>query len=361
MLILLCGVIFYFGMKDENFINIQGWMINRLQLKGNELVLYAIIYGFSQNGESQYRGSISYICKAMSLSNKTVISNLKKLEDKGFIKKTKKATGNNYKIIPSAISAPVKMNNSQENDNITRETPKYSEKTGSAEIALPESCVESTPVKKLHRGYVESTQVSCVETTHNNNNYNNNIIINSKELGETPKPPEKTKSFGDTKINNVLEFFKTNLEIEGFKETVRRQRQIGRHMVSLKEKLGADEFIKRFEYLRNDDFHYQNCGSLDYLYKNIKSYVPKPKAKTSAKSTAMKKQENKISAIAEKKEEAEKVLLGKIEKWRNDPKNAQTLERLEGIVEKKFLEYPESQRRFTNKNALLRIEIKSVL
>nr|DAI57620.1 MAG TPA: hypothetical protein [Caudoviricetes sp.] len=30
--------------KDENFTTIQGWMLNRLNLKGNELIIYAIIY-----------------------------------------------------------------------------------------------------------------------------------------------------------------------------------------------------------------------------------------------------------------------------------------------------------------------------
>ena len=32
--------------KNENFIAIQGWMINELQLKGNDLIVYALIYGF---------------------------------------------------------------------------------------------------------------------------------------------------------------------------------------------------------------------------------------------------------------------------------------------------------------------------
>ena len=37
-------------MKDENYIVLQGWMINKLNLKGNELTVYALIYGYSQNG-----------------------------------------------------------------------------------------------------------------------------------------------------------------------------------------------------------------------------------------------------------------------------------------------------------------------
>lgn len=34
--------------KNENYLVIQGWMITELKLKGNELLIYAIIYGFSR-------------------------------------------------------------------------------------------------------------------------------------------------------------------------------------------------------------------------------------------------------------------------------------------------------------------------
>lgn len=33
--------------KPENFYVVQGWMISELKLKGNELNVYAIIFGFS--------------------------------------------------------------------------------------------------------------------------------------------------------------------------------------------------------------------------------------------------------------------------------------------------------------------------
>ena len=34
------------SVRDENHIVIQGFMINELNLKGTELLVYAIIYGF---------------------------------------------------------------------------------------------------------------------------------------------------------------------------------------------------------------------------------------------------------------------------------------------------------------------------
>ena len=34
--------------KSENYITIQGWMVTELKLKGNELLIYALIFGFTQ-------------------------------------------------------------------------------------------------------------------------------------------------------------------------------------------------------------------------------------------------------------------------------------------------------------------------
>lgn len=41
--------------KNENFIAIQGFMVKELGLSGNELIAYALIYGFSQDNYKRYR------------------------------------------------------------------------------------------------------------------------------------------------------------------------------------------------------------------------------------------------------------------------------------------------------------------
>ena len=69
-------------MKDNNYIVVQGWMINQLKLKSNELMLFAIIYGFSQDNESEYTGSLNYLCKALNCSKPTILKNIKSLIDK---------------------------------------------------------------------------------------------------------------------------------------------------------------------------------------------------------------------------------------------------------------------------------------
>ena len=72
--------------KDENYYQIQGWMINRLGLKGVPLSVYAIIYGFSQDGESEYTGSLQYLCDFLGgVSKPTVINALKALVESKYL------------------------------------------------------------------------------------------------------------------------------------------------------------------------------------------------------------------------------------------------------------------------------------
>lgn len=72
--------------KDENYYQINGWMINRLGLKGTSLAVYAIVYGFTQDGENEYTGSLQYLCEFLGgVSKPTVINALKDLVEKGYI------------------------------------------------------------------------------------------------------------------------------------------------------------------------------------------------------------------------------------------------------------------------------------
>ena len=72
-------------MRDTNFYVKHGWMINRLKLKSSDLDIYAIIYGFCQDEESEYCGSIDYLVKSSGYSYSTVIRSLNKLVENGFL------------------------------------------------------------------------------------------------------------------------------------------------------------------------------------------------------------------------------------------------------------------------------------
>lgn len=75
------------AVKDENFYTVQGWMRNRLGLRGNALDIYAIIYGFSQVSHQEFTASINYLCEWLGVSRPTVINTLKELVDGGYLTK----------------------------------------------------------------------------------------------------------------------------------------------------------------------------------------------------------------------------------------------------------------------------------
>lgn len=70
---------------------IKPFMVTELQLKGNSLLIFALIYGITVN-EGYFYGSIEYMQTWCNASNRNVLDCLKELIDKGLI--TKKKSGN---------------------------------------------------------------------------------------------------------------------------------------------------------------------------------------------------------------------------------------------------------------------------
>lgn len=71
----------------ENYITIQGFMITDLKLKGNELIIYACIYGFTQAEGQTFSGSLQYLADWTNSSKQSVMKCLKSLVEKGLIVK----------------------------------------------------------------------------------------------------------------------------------------------------------------------------------------------------------------------------------------------------------------------------------
>ena len=68
-----------------NYYSVQGWMVKDLNLKGKELAVFAIIYGFSQDNETWFTGSLNYLCEWLTCSRQTAIDSLKKLINKNLL------------------------------------------------------------------------------------------------------------------------------------------------------------------------------------------------------------------------------------------------------------------------------------
>lgn len=89
--------------RDDNFYTVFGWMLNVLGLKGNELTVFAIIFSFSQDGQSEFEGSISYLQQFAHIDSKqTVYTMLDRLKSKHYIKKRPFKCGNIQRYAYSA-------------------------------------------------------------------------------------------------------------------------------------------------------------------------------------------------------------------------------------------------------------------
>ena len=138
-------------MKSSNYIQIQGWMVSDLRLRGNHLIAYALIYGFSQDGKSQFTGSLNYVSKWLNCARGTAIKVLKDLTDRKLL-----------------IKEQVTVNSVTFN--------RYSAKfpnVGSAEI--------EPPVQNLYQGSVEEGNGGSAISTPNNTIINNTNYKHSSE------------------------------------------------------------------------------------------------------------------------------------------------------------------------------------
>lgn len=90
---------------NSNYILVPAFARTELNLTGNELLLYSLIYGFSQDGSSYFTGTLGYMSEWIGSSKSTVQRTLKSLIDKGFLEKDEVIVGGNsvprYKALVS--------------------------------------------------------------------------------------------------------------------------------------------------------------------------------------------------------------------------------------------------------------------
>ena len=181
------------------YIVIQDWMISDLQLKGNELLTYALIYGFSQDGESEFKGSLKYISEFLGISKSTAQRSIEKLVDRGMVEKR-----------VEEISG-VKFNRYMAHEKA------------------------DTPIVKTSTGYSQNDHGGIVKMTTNNTNIyntNNNASNNTKDKGAP------ARYFDDEELNNkFLEFLSMRKKI---RKPVRTDRALKALLKKLHELSGGD-------------------------------------------------------------------------------------------------------------------------
>jgi len=82
--------------KNDDFLIIQGWMVNELHLKGNDLIIYAIIYSFNQE-EKSINNFKEYLMEWTKSTKQGINKNLKSLVESNLIRDKKiQDNGINY-------------------------------------------------------------------------------------------------------------------------------------------------------------------------------------------------------------------------------------------------------------------------
>lgn len=85
--------------KDP-YIMVYQFMCEEMGLKGGELLIYALIYGYSVSGNGVYKGNVAQICRRTGLKERSAHECLTSLVAKGYITKEKTPimTPNIYRI-----------------------------------------------------------------------------------------------------------------------------------------------------------------------------------------------------------------------------------------------------------------------
>ena len=147
------------NIKNENYIVIQGFMVNELNLKGNELLIYAIIYGFSQLESQEFNGTLQYLADWCNSTKQGVLKALKSLIDKGLIEKKENKINN----ISFILYHTTKFNTIKQ--SLTGDETKF-----------------NGGIKQSLTGGVKQSLINDnIDINNINNNINNNIIDNINE------------------------------------------------------------------------------------------------------------------------------------------------------------------------------------
>lgn len=80
-------------MKDGDYINILAPMKSKLKLKGNALMLFALIHGYSKDGKNTCRVSLSYMAEWLDTDKSAASKLINKLAKAGYINKLEYYSG----------------------------------------------------------------------------------------------------------------------------------------------------------------------------------------------------------------------------------------------------------------------------
>ena len=229
------------NVKDGNYILIQSWMISDLKLKGNELLIYAIIYGFSQAEGTAFTGSLQYLADWTNSTKQGILKNLKSLMEKGLVKKVgenlqkQRVFYKAYRVL-NKVDQSTKFN-SEDIDQSTEFNG-----TGKQSLIDQSTKFNGTVKQSLPNNIDNNINNNITTTTDQEENLSKEINLEEKVSGE--------KSSSSSLID--FNFLKT---YSGISDATRH------NILKIKPDMTKQEFEQKFQTIKNE-----------YLKGTIKSF-----------------------------------------------------------------------------------------
>ena len=260
-------------LKNESYIVIQGFMINELNLKGNELLVYSCIYGFSQLKNQWFTGSIKYLTEWTGASRTTIISILKDFVKRGLLIKQDEIVNGvkfcKYRAISkNTTSTEIVPPNKKFNMGSTETVPGgYENLTGgSTEIVPPNKKFNMGSTETVPGGYENltggSTEIVPNNIEHNiDNNLVNNIDIYSEAVEYLNlKAGTKYKSSSKNTTKHIKARINDGYTLEDFKTVI--DKKCSEWLNTDMEKYLCPEtlFGPKFEKYLNQKIIHKNIG-----------------------------------------------------------------------------------------------------
>ena len=166
-------------MKDGDYINILAPMKSKLKLKGNALMLFALIHGYSKDGKNTCRVSLSYMAEWLDTDKAAVSKLINRLAKAGYINKLEYYTGG-VKCFEYTANYEAMLVKSIRGEAMGLESP-----------SIKEGCQNDIGCQNDKKG-LSKRQKTVVKTTTNNKYI---IIYNNFSSRTREEQEQEKKSF----------------------------------------------------------------------------------------------------------------------------------------------------------------------
>ena len=249
------------GIKKDSYICIEAFMVNELKLSGNELIVYAIIYGFSQDGKSFFSGSHSYLAEWCGCSERSIWNQINSLIAKGLLEKKTRKEGSLTFCYYRAIRPETSTENIADGKSLPRKN--FHTATENISVESP-STTENFSDNILDNIYTSNTLVFGDESPTQKKEQEPKIDKPKKAPLVDREPVNDIERVEKAYLLNYRELYKSG--IVSTEKPVINWGQARKRTKDLLSQYGLEIILKAVKNSMESDFYIQNGYSLNTIF-----------------------------------------------------------------------------------------------